>query len=196
MTIRTDYSNYPNLIVVHAEPLLKRIRRKLFHLEPMMCMYWSRPHGGYVVADTIGGRSYGPYDFTHFAAFAAHVGALHKGERTDNMLVLSLAGVTFPQLPKLPEHLRFAVITPKLKAALELLGEHGILVNQLISGKLKPEDDRYLAPTTKAERDARALSPAEPAIAEAGPVEASKPFKCEPVEPEDTREVTDTSQVD
>ena len=132
MTIHYEY------ITLNAEPLLKRIRRKLAVLQPPMELAWSPARRGYVVTDTTGGRVYGPYGFENLGALARLVGALHKGERTETLMVKSLAGVTYPQLPKLPSHLKFAVVTPTLKAALELLGEHGYVVHQLINGKIRP----------------------------------------------------------
>lgn len=134
MTINMDYEE------LNAEALLARIRRKLRRLQPAMGLVWDSVRQGYVVTDTTAGRVYGPYGFEHLAALAHRVGALHKGERVQHLMVKSLAGVTYPQLPKLPRHLQFTVVTPMLKAALELLGEHGYVVHQLINGKLRPVD--------------------------------------------------------
>ena len=115
------------LYVVAFEPLKAKIDRYLQKLIPTMHLLYVAGSKDYYVRILNPGQPdhlgmYGPYYYDHMVGLARMLNAVSQAERQLPAIWLKVRGTAQPYAEQpLPRHLRFAVITPALRDALEQL---------------------------------------------------------------------------
>src|SRR5579859_2145951 len=123
-------------IYIGEHALRSRINRALNRLIPYQELIYDRASGAFFVRTVSVGapdhmRMRGPYLFKHFSGLARMLGCFDKQLGYDHLPTVNLLsdrGKLYPE-QELPPELRFDVVTPALRNALNLLAEHGYTVS-------------------------------------------------------------------
>jgi len=142
-----------NTLTLKLEPFLARINRKLRTLTPYRELFYDKLKRDYYIRVVNLGQpdhllSQGPYYYSHMIGLARHLNLFNQSERLCSPILLQSRSGTEYQEARLPGHLKFNVLTPVLKDAMEALRSAGYTITPPapVTAPVTPEPELLRAP--------------------------------------------------